>query len=130
MRAEIDPGWGGLSGCGGLAGGQGEQLGGEGLDLALDRCGVQAWEGVFHDRLVLGTDLFLSLRATMWPRGDVGSRRPNAINATEVFTDRAALDRQESLPEAGHVMALFPEIIATEPDATIFEVASSSPYGA
>lgn len=54
---------------------------------------------------------------------------PNAIIATEVFTDRAALDRQESLPEVGQVMALLPEVIATEPDATIFEVASSSPYG-
>ncbi len=54
---------------------------------------------------------------------------PNVIIATEVFEDRAALDRQESLPEVGHVMAMFPEIMAAEPEATIFHVASSEPYG-
>ena len=52
-----------------------------------------------------------------------------SIIATEVFEDRAALDRQEALPEVRHVMALFPEIIAGEPEATVFEVAASAPYG-
>ena len=52
---------------------------------------------------------------------------PNSIIATEVFEDRAALDRQESLPEVAHVMGLFEEIAAGEPEATIFEISSSAP---
>jgi len=54
---------------------------------------------------------------------------PNAFIATEVFEDRAALDRQESLAEVGKVMAIFPESLAAEPEATIFHVSSSEPYG-
>lgn len=53
---------------------------------------------------------------------------PDSIIATEVFEDRAALERQESLPEVGAVMAIFPEILAGEPEATIFHVSSSEPY--
>jgi quinol monooxygenase YgiN len=53
----------------------------------------------------------------------------NAIIATEVFENREALDRQESLPEVAQVMALFPEIIQGEPEATIYEVSSAEPYG-
>ncbi len=53
---------------------------------------------------------------------------PTWIVATEVFTDRAALERQESLPEVGHVMSLFADIVDGEPEATIFEVSSSAPY--
>src|SRR5664280_1657117 len=47
----------------GLAGGQGQELGGEGLDLALDRGRVQADERVVHDRLVLVADRGVPLRA-------------------------------------------------------------------
>ena len=54
---------------------------------------------------------------------------PDCLIATEVFEDRAALDRQEALPEVGAVMTLFPEIIDGEPEATIYEVASAEPYG-
>jgi quinol monooxygenase YgiN len=54
---------------------------------------------------------------------------PNAFIATEVFDGRAALDRQESLPEVGEAMALFGEALAGEPEATIYDVASSEPYG-
>jgi len=54
---------------------------------------------------------------------------PDAFIATEVFEDRAALDRQESLPEVANVMAIFPESLAAEPEATIFQVSSSEPYG-
>jgi quinol monooxygenase YgiN len=54
---------------------------------------------------------------------------PDAFIATEVFEDRAALDRQESLPEVAKVMAIFPESLAAEPEATIFHVSSSEPYG-
>jgi quinol monooxygenase YgiN len=54
---------------------------------------------------------------------------PDAFIATEVFEDRAALDRQESLPEVAKVMAIFQESLVAEPEATIFHVSSSEPYG-
>lgn len=50
--------------------------------------------------------------------------------ATEVFEDRAALERQESLPQIGEVLALLEESLAAEPEATIFHVSSSEPHGA
>lgn len=53
---------------------------------------------------------------------------PNAFVATEVFDDREALDRQESLPEVAAAMAAFEEGLAAEPEATIFNVASAEPY--
>jgi quinol monooxygenase YgiN len=49
--------------------------------------------------------------------------------ATEVFEDRAALDRQESLREVGKVLALLPESVAAAPEATIYHVSSSEPHG-
>jgi quinol monooxygenase YgiN len=55
---------------------------------------------------------------------------PDSIIATEVFDDRAALDRQESLPEVGKVLAILPGALATAPEATIFHVSSSEPHGA
>ncbi len=54
---------------------------------------------------------------------------PNAIIFTEVFEDRAALDRQKSLPEVHRVMGMFEELLAGEPEVTIFHVASSEPWG-
>ncbi|MGZ5418295.1 MAG: putative quinol monooxygenase [Aeromicrobium sp.] len=48
--------------------------------------------------------------------------------ATEVFDDREALARQESLPEVAAAMAAFEEALAAEPEATIFNVASAEPY--
>ena len=54
---------------------------------------------------------------------------PNSIIATEVFEDRAALDRQESLPEVADVMRVLPQIIAAAPEATMFHVSSSEPHG-
>lgn len=53
---------------------------------------------------------------------------PDSIIATEVFEDRAALDRQESLPEVAKVMDVLPQIVAAAPEGTIFHVASSEPY--
>jgi quinol monooxygenase YgiN len=50
---------------------------------------------------------------------------PDAFVATEVFEDRDALDRQESLPEVARVMAAF----EAEPEATIFHVSSAEPCG-
>jgi quinol monooxygenase YgiN len=54
---------------------------------------------------------------------------PDSIIAIEVFADRAALERQESLPEVQKVMGLFDEFLAAEPEATIFHVSSSEPWG-
>jgi quinol monooxygenase YgiN len=56
---------------------------------------------------------------------------PNAIVATEVFQDAAARERQESLPEVARVMGSLPDLLAAPPEATIFEVASTSdPFAA
>ncbi|WP_137820438.1 putative quinol monooxygenase [Pseudomonas sp. 2FG] len=52
---------------------------------------------------------------------------PNTFIATEVFLDRTALDRQESLPEVHKIMGLFPDLLAGEPEATIFHVSSHEP---
>lgn len=54
---------------------------------------------------------------------------PGAFIATEVFEDRAALERQEALPEVQTVLALLPGAVASEPEATIYEVSSSEPWG-
>jgi quinol monooxygenase YgiN len=53
---------------------------------------------------------------------------PDSIVATEVFADRAALDRQEALPEVAKVMSVLPQILAGPPEATIFHVSSSEPH--
>jgi quinol monooxygenase YgiN len=55
---------------------------------------------------------------------------PNAFIAVEVFEDREALDRQESLPEVGKTLAVLGESLVAEPEATIFHVSSSEPHGA
>jgi quinol monooxygenase YgiN len=55
---------------------------------------------------------------------------PDSIIATEVFEDRAALDRQESLPEVHNVIGLLGELVSAEPEATVFLVSSSEPHGA
>jgi len=54
---------------------------------------------------------------------------PHSIVFTEVFEDRAALDRQESLPEVQAVMAVFADVLAAEPEATLFHVSSAEPWG-
>ena len=55
---------------------------------------------------------------------------PNAIVAVEVFEDRDAMDRQESLPEVGKVLSSLPQIVAAPPEATIFHVSGTeSPLG-
>ena len=54
---------------------------------------------------------------------------PDAFIATEVFEDRAALERQESLPEVANALGVLEEPLATEPEATIFNVSSSEPWG-
>ena len=55
---------------------------------------------------------------------------PDSFVAVEVFEDRAALDRQESLPEVGRTIAVLEESLAAEPEATIFHVSSSERHGA
>jgi quinol monooxygenase YgiN len=54
---------------------------------------------------------------------------PNAFIATEVFADRAALARQEELAEVKSALAVMPECLAGEPEATVYEVSSSQPWG-
>ena len=54
---------------------------------------------------------------------------PNSFIATEVFNDRAALDRQESLPEVANTLGILEESLVAEPEATIFHVSSSEPWG-
>ena len=54
---------------------------------------------------------------------------PNAFIATEVFTDRAALERQEMLPEVQKLIAMLSDVLAAEPEATIYHVSSSEPWG-
>ena len=52
----------------------------------------------------------------------------NAFIATEVFQDRAALDRQEALPEVEAAMAAFDGALVGPPEATIYHIDSSEPY--
>jgi quinol monooxygenase YgiN len=54
---------------------------------------------------------------------------PNAFVATEVFEDRAALDRQEAQSQVGTVLSMLPEVVASEPVATIYAVSSAEPHG-
>ena len=54
---------------------------------------------------------------------------PNAYIATEVFADRAALARQEELAEVKDALAVMPDCLAGAPEATIYEVSSSQPWG-
>lgn len=54
---------------------------------------------------------------------------PNVFIATEVFTNRDALARQESLAEVGEVLALLPDVLAAEPEATIYNVSSAEAWG-
>ncbi len=55
---------------------------------------------------------------------------PDSFIAIEVFEDRAALERQESLPEVGRTLAVLEESLVAEPEATVFHVSSSKPWGA
>ena len=51
---------------------------------------------------------------------------PNALIATEVFHDRAAMDRQEAQPEVARVMELVEAgALAGAPEWTIYEVSSA-----
>ena len=55
---------------------------------------------------------------------------PDSFVAVEVFEDRAALERQESLPVVQKTIGLLEQLLAAEPEATIFHVSSSEPWGA
>lgn len=54
---------------------------------------------------------------------------PNCLIATEVFENREALDRQERLPAVQSVIAKLESWLAAPPEATIFHVSSSEPWG-
>ncbi len=55
---------------------------------------------------------------------------PDSFIATEVFEDRAALERQESLPEVAKALTVLQDALAAPPEATVFHVSSSEPHGA
>lgn len=54
---------------------------------------------------------------------------PNSFVATEVFEDRAALDRQERQSQVGAVLSMLPGAVAAEPVATVYEISSAEPHG-
>jgi quinol monooxygenase YgiN len=54
---------------------------------------------------------------------------PDSFVAVEVFEDKAALERQESLDEVQKTIALLGDVVAEPPQATIFHVSSSEPWG-
>jgi len=53
---------------------------------------------------------------------------PESIFAVEVFTDRAALDRQEALPQVARVMAVLPDLLAAPPEATLYAAHTSEAH--
>lgn len=55
---------------------------------------------------------------------------PDSFIAVEVFEDRTALERQESLPVVKQTIGLLEELVAAAPEATVFDVSSSEPWGA
>ncbi len=52
---------------------------------------------------------------------------PDSFIAIEVYEDRTALERQESLPVVEKTLGLLEELLAAEPEATIFHISSSEP---
>jgi quinol monooxygenase YgiN len=50
---------------------------------------------------------------------------PDSIIAVEVFEDRAALERQQALPEVATVMSVLPQILAGPPETAIYHASSS-----
>ena len=48
---------------------------------------------------------------------------------SEVFEDQAALELQGSLSEVAKTLGILEESLAAEPEATIFQVASSESWG-
>ncbi len=54
---------------------------------------------------------------------------PDSFIATEVFENRDALERQEALPEVVAALTVLEASLASEPEATIFTVSSSEPWG-
>ncbi|MGQ0802487.1 MAG: putative quinol monooxygenase [Actinomycetota bacterium] len=54
---------------------------------------------------------------------------PDSFIATEVFDDQAALERQEALSEVAKALGVLEESLVAEPEATLFRVSSSEPWG-
>ncbi len=54
---------------------------------------------------------------------------PDSFIAVEVFEDRAALERQEALPAVQEIVGGLGDLVAEAPEATIYEIASSEPWG-
>jgi hypothetical protein len=49
--------------------------------------------------------------------------------ATQVFEDRAALQRQQPLPKVAEALEVLEQSLAADPQATILNVSSSEPWG-
>ena len=58
---------------------------------------------------------------------DIGD--PNVFIATEVFEDKAAMDRQDALAEVAAALTVLEESLAAEPEADVYHVSSSEPWG-
>lgn len=54
---------------------------------------------------------------------------PDSFIATEVFEDREALDRQESLTEVANALSVLEKCLVAPPEATIFHISSAEPHG-
>ncbi len=54
---------------------------------------------------------------------------PDCFVATEVFENRAALDRQEELPEVAEALGVLERSLAEPHVATVYHVSSAEPWG-
>lgn len=54
---------------------------------------------------------------------------PHSFIATEVFEDKTALERQETLPQVANTLTILESSLSAEPEATIYHVSSSEPWG-
>jgi quinol monooxygenase YgiN len=55
---------------------------------------------------------------------------PARFVSIEVYEDRAAVDRQEKLPELAAVTAAFDDLLSDHPRGTIFHVSRAEPWPA
>jgi quinol monooxygenase YgiN len=52
---------------------------------------------------------------------------PSTLIAAEVFQNKAARHRQESLPQVGDVMNLLASSVSLPPEATVYHVSEAAP---
>lgn len=54
---------------------------------------------------------------------------PDSFIAFEVFEDMVAVGRQEAQPQVQQIISQLEEMVVAEPEATIFYVTDSEPWG-